>query len=129
MIKGFRDFIMRGNAIDLAVAFVIGGAFATVVNSLVSDVLTPLLGLVGLPDLSTLALELRPDAIVRYGAFITAVIAFLLVVLAIYLVVVRPMERLRRPAETATKTCPYCASEIPLAATRCPMCTSELAAA
>ena len=128
MIRGFRDFVMRGDVIDLAVAFVIGGAFATVVNSLVGDVLTPLLGLVGLPDLSTQTLELRPDAVVRYGAFITAVIAFLLVALAIYLLVVRPMQRMRETTEATTKTCAYCATEIPLAATRCPMCTSELAA-
>ena len=128
MVKGFRDFVMRGNVIDLAVAFVIGGAFATVIASLVEDILTPLLGLVGLPDLSTLAVELRPDAIIRYGSFLTALIAFLLVALAIYLVVVRPMERMRKPTEATTKACPECASEIPLAARRCPMCTSQLAA-
>jgi large conductance mechanosensitive channel len=85
MLKGFRDFIMRGNVIDLAVAFIIGGAFATV-------------------------------------------IAFLLVAAAIYLIVVKPMERTRTTEEAATKACPECASEIPLAARRCPLCTSTLPA-
>jgi large conductance mechanosensitive channel len=127
MVKGFRDFIMRGNVIDLAVAFVIGGAFATVVASFVDDILAPLLGLLGLPDLSAMTVQLG-EAELRYGAFIAAIIAFLLVALAIYFVVVRPMERMRQVAEATTKTCPHCASEIPLGANRCPMCTSQLAA-
>jgi large conductance mechanosensitive channel len=126
VLTGFRDFIFRGNVIDLAVAFVIGGAFAVVVNSLVADILAPLLGLVGLPDLTALTLTLG-QAELRYGAFLTAVIAFLMVAAAIYLVVIRPVERMRSRAEATTKVCPHCASEIPLAARRCPLCTSELA--
>jgi large conductance mechanosensitive channel len=127
MLKGFRDFVFRGNVVDLAVAFIIGGAFATVINSLVADILTPLLGLAGMPDLSTLSITLG-QAELRYGAFLTAVIAFLMIALAIYFLIVRPMERMRAPTEATTKSCEFCASEIPLAARRCPMCTSELAA-
>lgn len=125
MLKGFRDFIFRGNVIDLAVAFIIGGAFATVVNSFVVDILTPLLGLLGMPDLSTLSITLG-QAELRYGAFLTAVIAFALVAAAIYFFVVVPATRMREPGEATTRTCPFCASEIPLAAKRCPHCTSEL---
>jgi large conductance mechanosensitive channel len=126
MIRGFRDFIMRGNVIDLAVAFVIGGAFATVIASFVSDILAPLLGLLGLPDLASLTITTAGGAEVRYGLFLNAVIAFVLVAAAIYFIVVKPMERMRQPTEATTKSCPECASEIPLAAKRCPMCTSTL---
>jgi large conductance mechanosensitive channel len=128
MWSGFRDFILRGNVIDLAVAFVLGVAFAAVVTSFTADILTPLLGLVGLPDFSELTLTTPGGAVIAYGNFLNAVIAFLLVALAIYLFVVKPMERIRKPAEATTKTCPECASEIPLAARRCPMCTSQLGA-
>jgi large conductance mechanosensitive channel len=124
-VRGFRDFVLRGNIVDLAVAFVIGGAFATVINSFVVDVLSPLLGLLGMPELSSLTLDVG-SAQVRYGAFLTAVIAFLMVAAAIYFFVVVPMSRTRETAEATTKSCSFCASEIPLAARRCPHCTSEL---
>jgi len=128
MLTGFRDFMLRGNVVDLAVAFVIGAAFATVVNSFVTDILTPLLGLLGVPDMSQLAITTPGGAVIRYGLFINAVIAFVLVAAAIYFVVIRPMERIRTPAEATTKSCPECASEIPQAARRCPQCTSQLEA-
>jgi len=127
-MKGFRDFMMRGNVIDLAVAFVIGGAFATVIASFVSDILMPLLGLLGAPDMSGLVFVTPGGAEVRYGLFINALIAFVLVAAAIYFIVVKPMERMRKPEAPSTKTCPHCASEIPLAAKRCPNCTSQLTA-
>jgi large conductance mechanosensitive channel len=128
MLKGFRDFVMRGNVIDLAVAFVIGGAFATVIASLVADIIAPLLGLLGMPDLANLTITTPGGAEIRYGLFANAVIAFLLVAAAIYFIVVKPMERMRTTEEATTKACPECASEIPLPAKRCPMCTSPLAA-
>ena len=131
MISGFREFILRGNVIDLAVAVVLAGAFGLVIASFVGDILTPLLGLLGLPDFSTASFAVG-DAEVRYGAFLNALISFLVVALAIYLFVVRPAnafeERRQRGAEESptTKTCPECASEIPAAANRCPMCTQPL---
>jgi large conductance mechanosensitive channel len=132
MFSGFREFIMRGNVIDLAVAVVIGAAFGTVVASFVADILTPLLGLIGVPDFSSASLTVG-EAEVRYGRFLNALLAFLLVAAAIYLFIVKPMnlleERRQAGAEATptTKACPECASEIPAAARRCPMCTSQLA--
>ena len=128
MLKEFRDFVLRGNVVELAVAVVIGAAFGAVINSFVADVLTPLLGLVGVPDFSTAAVQVG-DAQVRYGLFLNALIAFLLVALAIYLFVVSPMNALEarrqrgQEASPTSKTCTECASEIPVAARRCPMCT------
>jgi large conductance mechanosensitive channel len=127
-MKGFRDFLLRGNVVDLAVAFVIGAAFAAVATSFVGDILTPLLGLLGVPDFSTLSYVTPGGAEIRYGAFLNALISFVLVAAAIYFFLIVPAQRLR-PAEKSaptTKTCPFCASEIPLAATRCPLCTSQL---
>ena len=129
MFTGFREFIMRGNVVDLAVAFVIGVAFAAVINSFVADILTPLLGLVGVPDLSQLATTLPSGATIRWGLFLNALISFLLVAAAIYFFVVAPMNRMNGPAETTTKACSECTSEIPLGARRCPMCTTPQAAA
>ena len=130
MFSGFRDFVMRGNVIDLAVALVIGLAFVAVLNSFVTDILTPLLGLVGVPDFSTLTVTVG-SAEIRYGAFLNALIAFLLMAAVIYLFVVKPMERMREadgavkgPAAVPTKACTECTSEIPLGAKRCPMCTA-----
>ncbi len=131
MVREFRDFLLRGNVIDLAVAVVIGAAFGAVITSFVGDVLTPLLGLLGVPDFSKLAFQ-AGDATVEYGLFLNALVTFVLIALAIFLFVVKPMNALaaRRAGaaegEPTTKTCPYCASEIAIAATRCPMCTSQL---
>jgi large conductance mechanosensitive channel len=134
MVREFRDFILRGNVIDLAVAVVIGGAFTLLVNSFVGDILTPLLGLLGVRDFSELTWETPGGAIVAYGNFLNALVAFLLVALAIFLFIVKPMNAIaaRRAAqepgeEPTTKACAFCATDIPVAAKRCPNCTSELA--
>ena len=123
MFSGFRDFVMRGNVIDLAVALVIGLAFVALLNSFVGDILTPLLGLIGVPDFSTLIVTVG-SAEVRYGAFLNALIAFLLMAAVIYLFVVKPMERVKGRAAVTTKACAECTSEIPRDAKRCPMCTA-----
>ena len=127
MFSGFRDFLMRGNVIDLAVALVIALAFVAVLNSFVADVLTPLLGLIGVPDFSTLTITVG-SADIRYGAFLNALIAFLLMAAVIYFLVVKPMERMKGHAAVTTKACTECTSEIPLGATRCPLCTAPQAA-
>jgi large conductance mechanosensitive channel len=128
MVSGFRDFILRGNIVDLAVAFVIGAAFAAVVSSFVADILTPLLGLVGVPDFSELVTTLESGATINWGLFLNALISFLLVAAAIYFFVVVPMNRAKGPAAVETKACTECTSEIPLGAKRCPMCTAPQAA-
>ena len=129
MFKGFRDFILRGDVVELAVAVVVAGAFGAVIASFVADILTPLLGLIGVPDFSGLSVSVGA-AEVRYGLFLNALITFFLVAAAIYLVIIRPKigfdARMAREEEAATKTCPHCATDIPIAATRCPHCTSQL---
>ena len=129
MIKEFRDFLLRGNVVDLAVAVVIGAAFGAVVTSFVKDILTPLLGLVGVPDFGSLTLQVG-SATVNYGTFLNLLISFILVAAAIFFFVVKPMNTLEKrrqagaePAAPTTKTCTECASTIPLAARRCPNCT------
>jgi large conductance mechanosensitive channel len=135
MLREFRDFLMRGNVVDLAVAVVIGAAFGAVVTSFTTNILTPLLGILGVPDFSTLSFELG-KATVQYGTFLNALVAFILVAAAIFFFVVKPMNAMaaRRAAKEpaaapATKTCPECATEIPVAAKRCPHCTTQLPAA
>ena len=134
MLGGFREFILRGNVVELAVAVVIGAAFGAVITSFVGDVLTPLLGLIGLPNFEDLAVTVG-EAQVRYGRFLNALISFLLIAAAIYFLAVRPLnaleERRQRGAEDTptTKTCTECASEIPFVARRCPMCTQPQASA
>jgi len=132
MLKGFKDFILRGNVVDLAVAVIIGGAFGAIVASLVADILTPLLAaLFSKPDFSALFLQINGSKIM-YGKFLNAVIAFLMVAGAIYFAVVLPLnklaeraKRLKGPEPVAaptTKPCPECLSEIPLLAKRCAHC-------
>lgn len=128
MLKGFRDFILRGNVVDLAVAVVIGAAFGAVVTSLVRDILTPLIAAIfGEPDFSGLLFTIN-DSKFMYGSFINAVISFLLIAAAIYYVVVVPMnglkERRTRGQDPATKECPECLSEIPHGARKCAFCGS-----
>ena len=132
MIKGFRDFILRGNVMDLAVAVIIGAAFGAVVTSLVKDVITPLIAaLVGKPDFSALVLTLNGGRI-TYGNFLNAVISFLMVSAAVYFFLVLPLQHLlalrkTAPAAPTTKPCPECLSDIPIAARRCAHCAQPVA--
>lgn len=128
MLKGFKEFIARGNVIDLAIAVVIGAAFGAVIASFVADLLTPLIAAIfGQPDFSNLSFTVNGSKFM-YGNFINAVISFLLVAIAIYFVVVAPMnhwrERKAAGQDPTIKECPECLSEIPRGAKRCPFCTS-----
>jgi large conductance mechanosensitive channel len=132
MLKGFRDFILRGNVVDLAVAVVIGAAFGAVVTALVTGLLTPLIAaIVGEQSFKDLTFTIN-GAEFLYGSFIDAVISFLLIALAVYFVVVVPMNRMaelrargKAPEDATTKQCPECLSEIPAGAHKCAFCTSE----
>ena len=133
MLKGFKEFVLRGNVLDLAIAVVIGGAFGTVVTALVKDLITPLIGAIaGKPDFSSWVVTVN-GAEFLIGDFLNAVISFLMIAAAVYLFVVAPMNALiarrRRgeaPADPTTKKCPECLSEVPIAARRCAFCTSAL---
>jgi large conductance mechanosensitive channel len=149
-MKDFKTFAMRGNVVDMAVGIIIGGAFGTIVKSLVDNVLMPPLGLlIGNVDFSnlflvvkggepagpyaTLAAAQEAGAVtVGYGLFVNAVVSFLIVAFAVFLLV-RAMVRLQRkeeaPPAPTTKTCEYCQTTIPIKAVRCPHCTSQLKAA
>jgi large conductance mechanosensitive channel len=130
MLKGFRDFILRGNVLDLAIGVIMGVAFGAVVTSLVKDVLTPFIGMIfGKPDFSGIHYQT-----IMVGNFLNAVISFLLVAIAVYFFIVLPanklMARLRGPVPDvppATKVCPECLSEIPIAARRCAHCAQPVA--
>ena len=128
MLKEFREFAMRGNVLDLAVAVIIGGAFGKIITSLVADVLMPLIGLVmGGVNFSDLAFTVG-NAVVKWGAFVQSIIDFVIVAFVIFMIA-RAMNRMQKPAPVAapiTKECPFCFSTIPLKATRCPNCTSQL---
>jgi large conductance mechanosensitive channel len=128
LISEFRDFAVKGNAVDMAVGIIIGGAFGKIVTSLVNDVIMPPLGmLLGKMDFSSLAIQLNEKTAIKYGVFLNNVLDFVIVAFCIFLVI-KQMNRLRpapAPAPT-TKTCPQCCSPIPLAAKRCPQCTSSL---
>jgi len=130
VIAGFRDFISRGNVVELAVAVVVGAAFGAVVASLVADLITPLIGaIIGEPDFSGLAFTINGSEF-TYGNFINALLAFLSVAAAIYFFVVVPLakleERRHGPKASETRECPQCLSEVPVPASRCAFCTSEL---
>jgi large conductance mechanosensitive channel len=133
MLKGFKEFILRGNVVDLAVAVVIGAAFGAVVTAFVKDLITPLIAAVfGKPDFSTLSFTINSSTFL-YGQFINAVVAFVLIAAAVYFVVVAPMNaiaaRRARGQDPTTRECPECLSEIPIGARRCAHCTSELSPA
>lgn len=142
MWQEFKKFISRGNVIDLAIGIIIGGAFGKIVTSLVNDIIMPPIGLVlGKIDFSNLFIDLTGTGYktlaqakeagaptLNYGVFLSTVIDFLIVAFVIFLIV-RQLNKMKKPAPVpapATKTCPYCATEIPIQATRCPHCTSQL---
>ena len=132
MFKGFRDFIFRGNVVDLAVAVIIGAAFNAIISSLVADVLNPLIAAtVGKPDFSSVILHVGGGEI-KVGNFFNAAISFLIVAAVVYLFIVLPMNAVQAPmkkpaAAPTTKNCPECLSEIPLAAHRCAHCAQPVA--
>lgn len=144
MLKDFKEFIMKGNVLDLAVAVVIGGAFGAIVKSLVDDIIMPLVGLImGGLDFNNLFVVLKEGAkqagpyatlaaakaagasALSYGVFLQAIVNFVIIAAAIFLVV-RLISKFQRAPESTTKECPFCVMEIPKGATRCPECTSEL---
>ncbi len=148
MLKDFKQFVMRGNVVDMAVGLIIGGAFGTIVKSLVDDVLMPPIGLLlGGVDPANLFVVLKQGAkpgpymaladakaggavTINYGVFLNAIVSFLIVAFAIFLLI-RGINTMRRQEEDtivapATRECQYCATAIPLKATRCPQCTSQL---
>jgi large conductance mechanosensitive channel len=152
MVKEFKEFVMRGNVVDMAIGIVIGAAFGAIVKSFVDDVLMPPIGLLlGNVDFSNLFITLKEGAkaagpyaslaaakaagavTLNLGVFINTVISFLIIAFAVFLVI-KGLNRLKRekeapPVEPTTKECPFCLSTIPLKASRCPHCTSELGAA
>ena len=132
MLKEFKEFLLRGNLIEIAVGLVLALAFTAVVTSLVEDLITPLIAAVlGQPDFSRLTFEVN-DSVFRYGEFLNAVLAFVLVATVVFFLVVKPMNALavrRAGAEEAeTRECPECLSEVLVGARRCAFCTSELRA-
>ena len=130
MLKEFKDFAMRGNVMDLAIAVIIGGAFGKIIASLVNDVLMPLIGLL-LGGISFADLSITVgDAVIAYGLFIQAIVDFIIVAFVIFMLV-RTMNNMKKKeeapaAEPTTKACQYCFSTVPIKATRCPNCTSQL---
>jgi large conductance mechanosensitive channel len=133
MFTGFRQFMMRSNVLDLAVAVVIGAAFGAVVTALVKDLLTPLIAaIIGKPDFSAIAFEVNGSKFL-IGDFINAIVSFILIAAAVYFFVIVPVNALlarsRRgeaPPDPTTKQCPECLSNVPIAARRCAFCTSAL---
>jgi large conductance mechanosensitive channel len=133
MLKGFKQFVFRGNVLDLAVAVIIGGAFGAVVTALVKDLVTPLIAAIfGKPDFSAIAFTINGSTFL-IGDFINAVVAFLLIAASVYFLIVAPVnkitERLSRgqaPPDPTRKSCPECLSEVPIAARRCAFCTQPL---
>jgi large conductance mechanosensitive channel len=130
MVKEFKEFVMRGNVMDLAVGVIIGGAFGKIVASLVNDILMPLIGLIiGGIDFSSLAFTIG-NAQVKYGSFINNIIDFIIIALVIFLMI-KSINNLTKkpapaPAAPTTKECPHCFTTISIKATRCPNCTSQL---
>ena len=145
MLKDFKEFVMRGNVLDLAVAVIIGAAFGGIVTSMVNDIVMPPIGLVlghvdfkdlfislnGQPYATLAAAKAAAAPVIAYGQFLNTVINFLIVAFVIYIVVRQASKLQRKPAPPAaptTKDCVFCCTAIPIPATRCPHCTSDLAA-
>lgn len=135
----FREFISRGNVMDMAVGVIIGGAFSGIVTSFTEDIISPILGLFGGMNFDQLSINILGEVTLNYGKFITAVVNFLIMALIIFCMVkamnmmeaeaaklAHLAEKEEAPAAPTTKQCPYCLSEIPIGATRCAHCTSEL---
>jgi large conductance mechanosensitive channel len=130
MFRGFREFVVRGNVIDLAVAVVIGAAFGAVIAAFVKDLITPLIAaFIGKPDFSALGVTINGSRLL-VGDFLNAVISFVMVAAAIYVFVVTPVNALnarrKRGEDPTTKKCPECLSEVPVGARKCAFCTSPL---
>ena len=132
-MKEFKEFISRGNVMDMAVGIIIGGAFTAIVNSLVADIINPLLGCFISMDFSAWTIPLVGEAALGIGNFINAIISFLIMAFILFSII-KAMNKAasigkkpeEEPAAPTTKICPYCKSEIAIDATRCPHCTSEL---
>lgn len=126
MIKEFREFVMRGNLLELAVAFILGVAFASVVTAF-TDVILGVISYVAGGDVSfdQLGVERNGQIVIPYGRFLSALVSFLIIAFVLFLIV-RAYNRTRPPTPVTTKACPFCASDVNIAATRCPNCTSEL---
>lgn len=144
MLKEFKEFVMRGSVLDLAIGIIIGGAFGRIVTSLVNDIIMPPIGLLlgkvdfaalyinisGTPYASLAEAQAAHAPTINYGTFINTIIDFVIVALVIFLMI-RTINKLQKPAPVAapkTKDCPYCFTAVPIKATRCPACTSELKA-
>ena len=127
MFKEFKEFAIKGSAIDLAVGVIIGAAFTTIVNSIVNDLFNPIISLItGRVDLSNWTIGLPGDPAIRIGSFVNASINFVIVAFVVFLVV-KQINRFRKPGEAKMRECPFCKSEIAVKASRCPHCTSSLA--
>ena len=131
-MKDFREFLLRGNLVDMAVGIVIGVAFAAVVTALVSDLITPLIAAIGgQPDFSSLSFTINKSHFL-YGSFLNALISFVVIAAVVFFLVVKPVNALMRRYRTEpevvqpTKECPECLSQIPIAAKRCAFCTSQV---
>ena len=133
-LNEFKEFIMRGNVLDLAVAVLVGAAFQSIVTSLTDNIISPVIGLFTRMNFDQLSVQIPyTDVIIKYGAFITSVINFLIMALIIFLIVkvinkimTFGRKKEEQTQEETTKVCPYCKSEISIDATRCPHCTSKL---
>jgi large conductance mechanosensitive channel len=131
-VKDFKEFLLRGNLVDMAVGIVIGVAFAAVVTALVADLITPLLAAIGgKPDFAGLSFTVNKSHFL-YGAFINALLTFLVIAAVIFFLVVKPVNALMKryktepPVDETVKQCPHCLSDIPAAASRCAFCTQEV---